>query len=426
MSEKVIQAENISKYYQLGVIGSGTLKKDMQKWWSESVLHRNQPNTEQDANSKHHIWALRDINFEINKGESIGFVGKNGSGKSTLLKIISRIILPTTGAIRGNGRVASLLEVGTGFHPELSGRENIILNGQILGMKKSEVIQKFDEIVDFSGVERFIDTPVKRYSSGMYVRLAFAVAAHLNTDILIVDEVLAVGDAEFQKKCLGKMKEVSKEDGKTILFVSHNLQAVRNLCNRAIYLENGQLIGNGKPDAIISDYLTKEKVEALEQEYENSNSAPGNQFIRIKSVRLIPQYVNELNIIDIRTPMLFQFECWNLDNQIKNDRLSVSIELYSLTGECIFKVMSPVIDVQQGIISGSVHIPGNFLNNGYYYISISFLDKKGTSIFDFPASVAVDIADYRENASSFDNWIGAIRPQFEVNLDFIKYNLESA
>ena len=426
MSEKVIQAENISKYYQLGLIGSGTLKKDMQKWWSESVLHRNQTNTEQDAKSKHHIWALRDINFEINKGESIGFVGKNGSGKSTLLKIISRIILPTTGAIRGNGRVASLLEVGTGFHPELSGRENIILNGQILGMKKSEVIQKFDEIVDFSGVERFIDTPVKRYSSGMYVRLAFAVAAHLNTDILIVDEVLAVGDAEFQKKCLGKMKEESKEDGKTILFVSHNLQAVRNLCNRAIYLENGQLIGNGKPDAIISDYLTKEKVEALEQEYENSNSAPGNQFIRIKSVRLIPQYVNELNIIDIRTPMLFQFECWNLENQIKNDRLSVSIELYSLTGECIFKVISPVIDVQQGIISGSVHIPGNFLNNGYYYISISFLDKKGTSIFEFPASVAVDIADYRENASSFDNWIGAIRPQFKVNLDFKKYNLESA
>ncbi len=423
MSDLVLQAENISKYYQLGVLGSGTLKKDMQNWWKESVLRKQAEQTEYGASNKEHIWALKDINFEVKKGDTVGLVGKNGSGKSTLLKIISRIITPTSGAIRGNGRVASLLEVGTGFHPELTGRENILLNGQILGMKKSEVVSKFEEIVDFSGIERFIDTPVKRYSSGMYVRLAFAVAAHLNTDILIVDEVLAVGDAEFQKKCLGKMKEVSKEKGKTILFVSHNLQAIRNLCNRAIYLENGNIVDNGKPDAIITNYLTKEKVETLDQDYESWEQAPGNNLIRIKSVRLTPQFLNDRRVVDIRTPLLFQFQCWLFGNYLKKDKLSVSIELYGLTGECIFRILSAATDVEQGILNGSVQIPGNFLNNGYYYLSLSFIDDRGEMIFEFPASVAVDIADHRENTSVFDKWIGAVRPQFQINLDFLKNNL---
>ncbi len=422
MSELVIQAENISKHYQLGVLGSGTLKRDMHNWWLKSVLKK-ELLQENEANSKQHIWALRDINFEIKKGDSVGFIGKNGSGKSTLLKIISRIILPTSGTIKGNGKVASLLEVGTGFHPELTGRENIILNGQILGMNKKEVIRKFDEIVAFSGVERFIDTPVKRYSSGMYVRLAFAVAAHLNSDILIVDEVLAVGDADFQKKCLGKMKEVSEEKGKTILFVSHNLQAVRNLCNKAIYLDQGQMVDFGKPDSIISSYLIKEKVETLEQHYESWYNAPGNDYIRIKLVKLIPQFINEINTIDIRTPLLFHFECWVINSRLLRENVFAIIELFSLTGECIFKVMSDATLIEQGLLSGSIHIPGNFLNNGYYYISISFMDNKGEKIFEFPASVAVEVADYRENTPFFDKWNGAVRPHFPIDLNFKKHIL---
>jgi len=241
MSGIAIKVENISKQYRLGVLGSGSLKKDLQAYWYQKTGRNNL-----DAySSSDTIWALKDINFDVQQGDVLGFVGRNGAGKSTLLKIISRIILPTTGSIKGKGRIASLLEVGTGFHPELTGKENIFLNGQILGMQKKEIQSVFDEIVDFSGVEQFIDTPVKRYSSGMYVRLAFSVAAHLNPEILIVDEVLAVGDANFQKKCLGKMKQVSSQEGRTVLFVSHNMQALRSLCKKAICIEAGKLVDQG-------------------------------------------------------------------------------------------------------------------------------------------------------------------------------------
>lgn len=263
-----IKTENLSKAYQLGQIGTGTLQSDFKRWYARArgkedpFLKIGETNNRSQKGNSDVVWSLRDINFEIQQGEAVGIIGRNGAGKSTLLKILSRVTSPTTGKITGNGRIASLLEVGTGFHPDLTGRENIYLNGTILGMRKNEITRKFDEIVGFSGVERYIDTPVKRYSSGMYVRLAFAVAAHLESEILIVDEVLAVGDAEFQKKCLGKMNEVSKSEGRTVLFVSHNMAAIKNLCNRGILLENGQLKYAGSIENSISSYLNNHKINS--------------------------------------------------------------------------------------------------------------------------------------------------------------------
>jgi lipopolysaccharide transport system ATP-binding protein len=257
MPNTVISVENLTKSYQLGVIGTGTFRGDVQRWWAKL---RGQPDPFLKIGQADHsnrqgetLWALKDINFTVQQGEALGIIGRNGAGKSTLLKILSRVTAPTSGQVRIKGRIASLLEVGTGFHPELTGRENIYLNGAILGMNRAEVTRKFDEIVDFSGVEQFIDTPVKRYSSGMYVRLAFAVAAHLEPEILVVDEVLAVGDAEFQNKCLGKMSDVAHE-GRTVLFVSHNMAAVENLCTHAYLLNRGQIIYSGTQTDTILKY----------------------------------------------------------------------------------------------------------------------------------------------------------------------------
>ncbi|HEY4966658.1 MAG TPA: ABC transporter ATP-binding protein, partial [Puia sp.] len=259
MAKKLLEAENISKYYRLGVLGSRSFKEDLRDWWTG----KNTRYKETDSESPQHIWALQNISFDVAQGEVLGLIGKNGAGKSTLLKIISRITLPTTGRISGNGRIASLLEVGTGFHGELTGRENIYLNGHIMGMKKKEIDRKFDEIIDFSGVSRFLDTPVKRYSSGMYVRLAFALAAHLDPEILIIDEVLAVGDAEFQMKCIEKIKSISREEGKTILFVSHNIQTIRNTCNRALVLDKGRIIASGDSETVLAGYLNKTREQFL-------------------------------------------------------------------------------------------------------------------------------------------------------------------
>lgn len=260
MSNIAIKAENLSKAYQLGEIGTGTISRDLERWYAkirgkeDPFLRIGETNDRSTKGDSDIVWSLRDLNFEIQQGEAVGIIGRNGAGKSTLLKILSRVTGPTTGKISGKGRIASLLEVGTGFHPELSGKENIFLNGAILGMRKHEIKRKFDEIVDFAGVERYIDTPVKRYSSGMYVRLAFAVAAHLESEILIVDEVLAVGDAEFQKKCLGKMGEVSQGEGRTVLFVSHNMDAVLNLCRSGIVLSNGTMGYMGNTAACVEYY----------------------------------------------------------------------------------------------------------------------------------------------------------------------------
>ncbi|WP_205508554.1 ABC transporter ATP-binding protein [Longitalea arenae] len=261
MSDIVIKVEGLSKQYRLGQIGTGSLAHDINRLWyklrgkEDPYLKVGEENDRTKKAESDYVWALRDVNFDIKQGEVVGIIGRNGAGKSSLLKILSRTTSPTTGQVKLKGRIASLLEVGTGFHPELSGRENIFLNGAILGMTKSEIKSKFDEIVAFSGVERYIDTPVKRYSSGMYVRLAFAVAAHLQSEILIVDEVLAVGDAEFQKKCLGKMKDVSTQQGRTVLFVSHNMGAVRGLCTMGILMQHGKVEQQGPVNNVIAKYL---------------------------------------------------------------------------------------------------------------------------------------------------------------------------
>lgn len=261
---KAIKADQLSKAYQLGNFGTGTISRDIERYWArirgkeDPFLKIGESNIRTVKGGSDVVWSLRDINFEIEEGESIGIIGRNGAGKSTLLKILSRVTSPTSGSVKIKGRIASLLEVGTGFHPELTGRENIFLNGAILGMRKAEIKRKFDEIVDFSGVQRYIDTPVKRYSSGMYVRLAFAVAAHLESEILVVDEVLAVGDAEFQKKCLGKMGDVSKSEGRTILFVSHHIASIQKLCSQSILLESGQLMLQGPTNKVVENYLSGE------------------------------------------------------------------------------------------------------------------------------------------------------------------------
>jgi lipopolysaccharide transport system ATP-binding protein len=277
MSDTVIQVHDLWKRYRLGVLGTGTLRHDLNRWWHR-VRGKEDPYTKVGVArgteaptfglSDDEMWALQGVSFEVKQGEILGIIGKNGAGKSTLLKILSRVTAPTSGEVRIKGRIASLLEVGTGFHPELTGRENIFLNGAILGMTKPEIRKKFDEIVSFSGVEQFIDTPVKRYSSGMYVRLAFAVAAHLEPEILIVDEVLAVGDIAFQQKCLGKMREVSTEGGRTVLFVSHNMGAIEALCSCGLHFEDGRLVFNGFVRDAVSRYLNSNETQALVSNFE--------------------------------------------------------------------------------------------------------------------------------------------------------------
>ena len=267
MNNIAIKTEDLSKAYQLGEIGTGTISRDLERWWAklrgkeDPFLRIGETNDRTAKGNSNIVWSLKDISFDINQGDAVGIIGRNGAGKSTLLKILSRVTSPTTGSIKVKGRIASLLEVGTGFHPELTGRENIFLNGAILGMRKVEIKKHFDAIVDFAGIERYIDTPVKKYSSGMYVRLAFAVAAHLESEILIVDEVLAVGDAEFQKKCLGKMGEISKGEGRTVLFVSHQMESIKSLCNKGLLLHHGQMVFQGEVNEVITKYSSKNNNE---------------------------------------------------------------------------------------------------------------------------------------------------------------------
>ena len=405
----MIKVENVSKYYNLGTLGSGRLREDLKNWWDRSF---NKDLRAEDT--RDWIWALRNVSFEVAQGEVLGIIGNNGAGKSTLLKIISRITAPTSGCIMGNGRIASLLEVGTGFHGELTGRENIFLNGHILGMKKKEIIVRFDEIVDFSGVEKFIDTPVKRYSSGMYTRLAFAVAAHMDPEILIVDEVLAVGDAEFQRKCIGKMKEVSSKEGKTVLFVSHNMQALQNLCHRAIALHKGEISDMGDPEAVIGGYLKKEKKLTTYKEYETPGSAPGNDAIRIKKVELIPHYLEGQQVIDIRTPLTVRFGFWHTDTAPGN--LTVGMHLFTIQGAFIFDVCSDGLLSANGLIEGSCTIPGNFLNDGSYYLSLVFVKNTTRRLFYIESCLVFDVEDYRKNTAWYGKWQGAVRPSFPVTL----------
>ena len=302
MSNTVISVEDLSKQYRLGNVGTGTLSHDLNRWWhivrgkEDPFLKIGEENNRAKRGISDYVWALKDINFEVKKGEVLGIIGKNGAGKSTLLKILSRTTTPTTGSFKVKGRIASLLEVGTGFHPELTGRENIFLNGAILGMTKTEIKNKFDEIVDFSGVERYIDTPVKRYSSGMYVRLAFAVAAHLESEILILDEVLAVGDAEFQKKCLGKMKDVSQNDGRTVLFVSHNMASIQHLCTKILILEHGGIRFDGNVEEGITKYLMTNR-EKSNMPIADRIDRTGGGILKVTSLKLEDDKGNSIHTV---------------------------------------------------------------------------------------------------------------------------------
>ena len=418
MPETVIEVENLYKLYRLGTIGTGSFRQDLQRWWNAAVLKKedlffqiNEANAPAEQNQS--ILALQNVNFEVKQGEAIGIIGSNGSGKSTLLKIISRIIRPTEGVVRGRGKVSSILEVGTGFHQELTGRENIYISGYILGMSKAEIRQKFDDIVAFSGVARFIDTPVKRYSSGMYVRLAFAVAAFLEPDILVIDEVLAVGDADFQKKCLGKMKEVSQGDGRTILFVSHSMQAIKNLCDKALWLNQGKMQAFGEASTVVNKYLTSTQQNKFKQTWQTPDEAPGNDLIRMKSVELIPQLENPEDPLDIRTPLTVKFQFWNMQDDLL---LSAGLVLFTLSGECIFDLASPAVSVQKGIMEGECSIPGDFLNDGSYYISLNFAKDTSVQLFNFEECLSFDLQDYRGDIQWYGKWWGAVRPKFPFRI----------
>lgn len=291
MSDIAIQFENVGKLYHLGSVGTGTLSHDLNRWWQTKILRKEDPylrigetNDRAHRGNSDFVWALRDINFEVKQGEVVGIIGKNGAGKSTLLKLLSRVTAPTTGVIRAKGRIASLLEVGTGFHQEMTGRENIYMNGAIMGMTRAEISRKLDAIVDFAGVERYLDTPVKRYSSGMTVRLGFAVAAFLEPEILVVDEVLAVGDAEFQKKAIGKMQDVSRGEGRTVLFVSHNMAAVRSLCQRGIVLDSGQMAFAGGVGDAIKYYLVDHQTYVGKEEKIVSRIIKKKNYLSIKRI----------------------------------------------------------------------------------------------------------------------------------------------
>lgn len=320
-NETILFADNISKQYRLGEVGTGTISHDLNRWWhrisgkENPYLKIGEDNNQSNFGKNDYFWALQDINFEVKRGEILAIIGKNGAGKSTLLKILSRVTSPSQGIIKANGRIASLLEVGTGFHGEMTGRENIYLNGAILGMTKKEITSKIDEIIDFSGVERYIDTPVKRYSSGMYVRLAFAVAAHLESEILIVDEVLAVGDADFQKKCLGKMSDISKIGGRTVLFVSHNMSAVKSLCTRGIVMEKGKI----KFDGGVSDALTTYQKSNIEVDIYLAEKSAKDLYL--KSAKIL----NGSNNISSDESISFLFEIETNLTEIKNKYLLVRI-----------------------------------------------------------------------------------------------------
>lgn len=377
MNNTVISVENLSKVYRLGQIGSGTLTNDLKVWWAKA---RGKPNPllkigqDMDGDSGA-IWALREVSFTVRQGQILGIIGRNGAGKSTLLKILSRVTAPTSGRIKVMGRIASLLEVGTGFHPELTGRENIYLNGSILGMKRSEIDRKYDEIVSFSEVEQFIDTPVKRYSSGMYVRLAFAVAAHLEPEILVVDEVLAVGDAEFQKKCLGKMGDVA-QSGRTVLFVSHNMSAVLRLTHDAIVLEKGRLALHAPSPEAVDYYLSAGNARAGERVWAEDEIPPGAAPFRPIAVRLRNGKGRTVDMIRSVEPFVIEVE-YNLSAPITG--LRIGLYLNATRGEAVFTTFDTdepsrfekYTERQAGQYISRCTVPADMLNGGRYSLGVN-------------------------------------------------------
>ena len=357
---RVIKVENLSKLYYLGGRQNNSLRDAL-------VSFIKSPK----RNKKEELWALRDVNFEVEDGETLGIIGHNGAGKSTLLKILSRITKPTSGTAEIRGRVGSLLEVGTGFHNELSGRENIYLNGAILGMKRAEIEKKFDEIVAFSEIEKFLDTPVKHYSSGMYMRLAFAVAAHLEPEVLIVDEVLAVGDMAFQKKCLNKMRDVSRK-GRTVIFVSHDMQAVNRLCSRVIWLKNGGLTNDGETNSVIGAYLHEQSQTGAEKSWKDLEKSPGNEFVKLRRVRVCDEAGEMVSTVDIRHRVGIEITYEVLQDE---KVLMPSFHLYNEQGICLF--VSFDLDENwryrprpRGTYTSTAWIPANFLAEGGMFVTV--------------------------------------------------------
>ena len=382
-----IEFEHVSKQYRLGLVSTKTLSHDIRRFWITNVLHREDPylkigetNDRSTRGNSDYVWALRDIDFKVEQGDVVGIIGKNGAGKSTLLKLLSRVTGPTTGTIRAHGRIGSLREVDTGFHGEMTGRENIFMNGAILGMTRAEIQSKLDEIIDFSGCERYIDTPVKRYSSGMTVRLGFAVAAFLEPEILVVDEVLAVGDAEFQKKAIGKMKDVSQGQGRTVLFVSHNMASVKALCHTGILLENGMIkYMGGIKDTV--DYYIGEGGSSENQYFDDLSTAPGNDVIRIKSFEILPGKP-QANI-DIESGIKFrlQFMCYK-----ENAMLDVNMRVKTmddavafLTGHALGSVGEK--DSKKGVYTVDFDVKPYTLNAGKYKAEIFFGENQQRIVF---------------------------------------------
>lgn len=365
-----------------------------------------------EGDSIEEFWALKDIFFDINYGDRVGIIGRNGAGKSTLLKILSRVTEPSKGNIQLSGRVASLLEVGTGFHPELTGRENIFLNGAILGMTRTDIRLKFDEIVAFAEVEKFLDTPVKRYSSGMYVRLAFAVAAHLEPEILIVDEVLAVGDAQFQKKCLGKMESSGKE-GRTVLFVSHNMVALKSLCESAIWLDAGCVVRNGRAEDVVSNYLQNGALLNTHHVWDDPESAPGNNSARLHSVKISHEGESSGKSLTVASALDLEFKFWNFEH---NASLNFSIVLYDDQDVCIFNSVSPSRIYPIGLARGICHIPGNFLNDGIYRVRLLIVVNESIPLVDLDRVAIFEVLDVERVSAWYGKWVGAVRPKLDWDL----------
>lgn len=407
MSDLMIKIENLKKQYKLGTIGGQTLNAELQSWWARK-RGKEDPNLKigQDySNAGEKFWALNGINLEVKKGEALGIIGHNGAGKSTLLKILSRVTAPTEGDIWLNGRVASMLEVGTGFHGELTGRENIYMNGAILGMTKKEVDNKLESIIDFSECRQFIDTPVKRYSSGMYVKLAFAVASHLDAEIMVMDEVLAVGDMKFQKKCLGRMGDVSANEGKTILYVSHNMATIRNLCTRCIVLDKGKLIFDGDVDKAIEIYMNSNNEELLSC-YDLHN-IPRKSYTFGKKV-----HIDSFEFINKDVPRFFDNELivfrvkWRSIERTKNIRARLEV-FYADSSIVGMSESSKILDSEEGGLYESIlsFNPSN-LSYGMYYFRFSFFTlentRNHTGLDDVPVKVWFEVLESENDRS---NWL---------------------
>lgn len=417
MKDIILKAENISKQYRLGLVGTGTLSHDLNRWWhkirgkEDPYLKVGEVNDRSTKGTSDYVWALQDINFEVERGEVLGIIGKNGAGKSTLLKILSKVTAPTTGSIKSRGRIASLLEVGTGFNGEMTGRENIFLNGAILGMTKKEIASKLDEIIEFSGCERYIDTPVKRYSSGMTVRLAFAVAAFLEPEILVIDEVLAVGDAEFQKKAIGKMQNISKGEGRTVLFVSHNMAAVKSLCTRGIVMEHGKVVLDDNIDRAVSYYLGGNDTErSNSKKFDEYN----NQIFSLKEIGLqnenksFDEPLVESQKIELLTNIIFH-------NQ-EAHRYHITYHLHNEEGESLFSFSNSVsgVELKNGENTLKCVFPANFFQSGNFSLTIFVVEDRRKSIFKENDIIHFTIVDGgRDLGVYMGREPGSIRPKFE-------------